>query len=86
MPHASLLRTVVSASLHPAIPAALRCPAARPHLSTLPVLTIFPASTLQPCQAFALASPQLAADYRVHAVFSEDLFEVLGEEGRPDYR
>jgi hypothetical protein len=38
------------------------------------------------CQAFALASPQLAGDYRVPAVFAEDLFEVLGEEGRPDYR
>jgi hypothetical protein len=38
------------------------------------------------CQAFALASPQLAGDYRVPRVFSEDLFEVLGEEGRPDYR
>ncbi|WIA16759.1 hypothetical protein OEZ85_013410 [Tetradesmus obliquus] len=37
-------------------------------------------------KAFAAASPQLAGDYRVPAVFSEDLFEVLGEEGRPDYR
>lgn len=37
-------------------------------------------------QAFALASPQLAKDYSVPAVFSEDLFEVLGEDERPDYR
>jgi hypothetical protein len=40
-----------------------------------------------PClQAFASACPHLVGDYRVPAVFSEDLFEVLGEDRRPDYR
>ncbi|KIY99244.1 F-box protein [Monoraphidium neglectum] len=37
-------------------------------------------------KAFALAAPQLARDYSVPSYFSDDLFELLGEEGRPDYR
>lgn len=37
-------------------------------------------------QAFASACPHLVGDYRMPAVFTEDLFEVLGEERRPDYR
>eukprot|EP00879_Flechtneria_rotunda_P033329 GHRR01036900.1.p1 GENE.GHRR01036900.1~~GHRR01036900.1.p1 ORF type:complete len:308 (+),score=57.43 GHRR01036900.1:176-1099(+) len=37
-------------------------------------------------KAFASASPQLAQDYQVPEAFSEDLFKVLGEESRPDYR
>ncbi|KAL3149040.1 hypothetical protein ABBQ32_001885 [Trebouxia sp. C0010 RCD-2024] len=35
---------------------------------------------------FASKAPQLAADYKVPKFFDEDLFSVLGEEGRPDYR
>lgn len=37
-------------------------------------------------QGFASLSPALADDYSVPEVFGEDLLEVLGEEGRPDYR
>ena len=37
-------------------------------------------------QAFALAAPQLADDYCVPAYFADDLFAVLGEDDRPDYR
>ncbi|KAI8464575.1 MAG: hypothetical protein J3K34DRAFT_388468 [Monoraphidium minutum] len=37
-------------------------------------------------KAFALAAPQLAGDYSVPPYFADDLFEALGEEGRPDYR
>lgn len=37
-------------------------------------------------QAFASACPHLTKDYRVPSVFTEDLFAVLGEEKRPDYR
>eukprot|EP00884_Botryococcus_braunii_P021807 jgi/Botrbrau1/830/Bobra.0352s0027.1 len=35
---------------------------------------------------FLKKSPELAADYQVPPVFEEDLFSVLGEERRPDYR
>ncbi|KAF8065440.1 F-box protein [Scenedesmus sp. PABB004] len=37
-------------------------------------------------KAFASACPALAADYWVPPVFTEDLFALLGEEARPDYR
>jgi hypothetical protein len=35
---------------------------------------------------FIKAAPQLGKDYLVPEHFSEDLFSVLGEEARPDYR
>jgi F-box domain len=35
---------------------------------------------------FSKTAPQLAKDYFVPEHFSEDLFSVLGEEARPDYR
>ncbi|DBA74434.1 TPA: hypothetical protein ACH3X1_011187 [Trebouxia sp. C0004] len=35
---------------------------------------------------FASKAPQLAADYKVPKYFDEDLFSVLGEAGRPDFR
>ena len=37
-------------------------------------------------KAFALAAPQLACDYSVPPHFADDLFAVLGEDERPDYR
>lgn len=35
---------------------------------------------------FADKAPQLADDYKVPKYFDEDLFSVLGDEGRPDFR
>lgn len=35
---------------------------------------------------FAKSSPQLAEDYGIPMLFAEDLFSVLGEDERPDYR
>ena len=37
-------------------------------------------------QDFALAAPQLLADYEVPPYFADDLFAALGEDERPDYR
>lgn len=37
-------------------------------------------------KAFALAAPQLAADYSVPPHFADDLFAALGDEARPDHR
>eukprot|EP00775_Hariotina_reticulata_P003876 gene3876-4131_t len=36
-------------------------------------------------KAFVSAAPHLADDFTVPAVFCEDLFELLGEDTRPDY-
>jgi hypothetical protein len=35
---------------------------------------------------FAHKAPHLAADYSVPPYFADDLFQVLGEDKRPDYR
>ena len=35
---------------------------------------------------FCKKAPQLALDYTVPEYFSDDLFSVLGEDKRPDYR
>lgn len=35
---------------------------------------------------FASKVPELATEYEVHSYFAEDMFRVLGEDRRPDYR
>ena len=37
-------------------------------------------------KGFCRTAPQLQADYEVPAYFADDLFSVLGEDLRPDYR
>ena len=35
---------------------------------------------------FAMKAPYLTKDYEVPEYFRDDMFAVLGEDGRPDYR
>lgn len=37
-------------------------------------------------KTFCRTAPQLASDFHVPTYFSDDLFSVLGEDQRPDYR
>ena len=37
-------------------------------------------------KTFCHTAPQLASDFHVPTYFADDLFSVLGEDQRPDYR